>query len=162
MIPELTYVNEMAEWLDTKSRVKLDGLGSKFGPSCLSSHTEQLWYNETVSLWMTIYITEIFQTLPNPHSDAYLLWDPFMSEGSNSRVLLRITVDRGWVMSIKVYSKPPELLESNICLDISIWKRFVLHRNTKHIPINYIYLFIYLSVLTQWAINNFIDITLYI
>ena len=51
------YVTEMAEWLDTMSSVKLGGFWSQFEASCVSSHTEELWCNETVCLWMTyIYI----------------------------------------------------------------------------------------------------------
>ena len=47
----------MSEWLDTKFHVKLDGFRFQFEASCVSSHTEELRYNETVCLWMTyIYI----------------------------------------------------------------------------------------------------------
>ena len=39
------------------SSVKLGGFQSQFEASHMSSHTEMLWYNETVCLWMTnIYI----------------------------------------------------------------------------------------------------------
>ena len=41
---------------DTKSNVKLGGFRSQLQASYVSSHTEELWYNETVSLWMTMYI----------------------------------------------------------------------------------------------------------
>ena len=41
----------MAEQYDTKSNVK-----SQLEVSYMSSHTDELWYNETVCLWMTIYI----------------------------------------------------------------------------------------------------------
>ena len=41
---------------DTKSNVKLGGFRAQFQASYLSSHTEELWYNETVCQWMTIYI----------------------------------------------------------------------------------------------------------
>ena len=41
---------------DTKSNVKLGGFQSQLQASYVSSHTEELWYNETVCLWMTIYI----------------------------------------------------------------------------------------------------------
>ena len=46
----------MAEQYNTKSNVKLGGFQSQFQASYVSSHTEELWYNETVSLYMTIYI----------------------------------------------------------------------------------------------------------
>ena len=47
---------EIAEQLDTKSSVKLGVFRSQLEVSCNSSHTEELWYNQTVCLWMTIFI----------------------------------------------------------------------------------------------------------
>ena len=41
---------------DTKSNVKLGGFQSQLQTSYMSSHTEELWYNKTVCLRMTIYI----------------------------------------------------------------------------------------------------------
>ena len=41
---------EMAEWLDTMSIVKLGGFQSQLEVSCISSYTEELWYNETVCI----------------------------------------------------------------------------------------------------------------
>ena len=38
--------------------VKSAGFRSQLVVSRESSHTEKLWYNETISLWMTIYIYE--------------------------------------------------------------------------------------------------------
>ena len=49
-------VRQQVEWYDTKSNVKLGRFRSQFQASYMSSHTEELWYNETVCLWMTIYI----------------------------------------------------------------------------------------------------------
>ena len=46
----------LAERYDTKSNVKLGGFRSQFQVSFMSSHTEELWYNEKDCLWMTIYI----------------------------------------------------------------------------------------------------------
>ena len=46
----------MAERYDTKSNVKLDGFQSQLETSCVSSHIDELWYNEIVCLQMTIYI----------------------------------------------------------------------------------------------------------
>ena len=46
----------LAEWSDTKSNLKLGGFRSQLQASYVSSHTEELWYNETVCLWKTIYI----------------------------------------------------------------------------------------------------------
>ena len=48
-------VRFLAERSDTKSNVKLGGLRSQLQASYVSSHTKELWYNETVCLWMTIY-----------------------------------------------------------------------------------------------------------
>ena len=50
------YVAEMAEQLDTMSSNKLGRFWSQLEASCMSSHNEELWYNEMVCLWMTIYI----------------------------------------------------------------------------------------------------------
>ena len=49
-------VRLLAERSDTKSNVKLGGFRSQLQASDVSSHNEELWYNETVCLWMTIYI----------------------------------------------------------------------------------------------------------
>ena len=49
-------VHLLAEQSDTKSNVKLGEFQSRLQLSNVSSHTEELWYNETVCLWMTIYI----------------------------------------------------------------------------------------------------------
>ena len=46
----------LAERYDTKSNIKLGGFRSQLQASTMSSHTEELWYNETICLWMTIYI----------------------------------------------------------------------------------------------------------
>ena len=46
----------LAERYDTKSNVKLGGFRSQLHASYVSSHTEELWYNETVCQWMTMYI----------------------------------------------------------------------------------------------------------
>ena len=44
-----------AERYDTKSNVKLGGFQSQLKASCVSSHTNETWFNETLCLWMTIY-----------------------------------------------------------------------------------------------------------
>ena len=49
-------VRLLAERFNTKSNVKLGRLWSQLQASYVSSHTEEWWYNETVCLWMTIYI----------------------------------------------------------------------------------------------------------
>ena len=49
-------VRLLAERYDTKSDVKLGGFRSQLQASYVFSDTEELGYNETVCLWMTIYI----------------------------------------------------------------------------------------------------------
>ena len=46
----------LAKRSDTKSNLKLGGFWSQLQASYVSSHTEKLWYNESVYLWMTIHI----------------------------------------------------------------------------------------------------------
>ena len=46
----------LAERYDTKSNEKFVGFRSQLQASYVSSHTEELWYNETACRWMTIYI----------------------------------------------------------------------------------------------------------
>ena len=48
-------VRLLAERSDTKSNVKLGGFWSQFQVFYVSSHTEELWYNETVFLWIILY-----------------------------------------------------------------------------------------------------------
>ena len=50
----------MAERYDTKSNVKLDGFRSQLQSF---SYTEDLWYNETVWLWLTIYVRKFSKYL---------------------------------------------------------------------------------------------------
>ena len=50
------YVAEMAEQLDTVSTVILGGFRSQIDEFSVSSHTEELWFNERVCLWMTMYV----------------------------------------------------------------------------------------------------------
>ena len=49
-------VRLLAQRYDTKSNEKSGGFRSQLQPSYVSSHVEELWYNETVCLWMTLYI----------------------------------------------------------------------------------------------------------
>ena len=49
-------VRLLAEQYDTKSNVKLGWFQSQLQASYVSNHTEELWDNETVCLWITIYI----------------------------------------------------------------------------------------------------------
>ena len=52
----MTYVIKMAEQINAISSIKLGGFQSQLEASCMSNQTEELWYNETVCLWMTIYV----------------------------------------------------------------------------------------------------------
>ena len=54
--PELTYIVEIAERLDTISSVKLAAIFSQLEASSMFSLNEELCYNEIVCQWMTIYI----------------------------------------------------------------------------------------------------------
>ena len=49
-------VRLLAELSNTKSNEMLGGFRSQLQASFVSSHTEELWYNERVCLLMTIYI----------------------------------------------------------------------------------------------------------
>ena len=42
-----------------KSNVKLGGFQSQLKASCVSNHTDVLWYNETICLYIYIYISSI-------------------------------------------------------------------------------------------------------
>ena len=48
-------VRLLVERYDSKFDVKLGGFQSELQASYVSSHTEELWYNETVCQWITIY-----------------------------------------------------------------------------------------------------------
>ena len=60
-------VRLLAERYDTKSNVRLGGFWSQLQASYVSSHTEELWYNEIVCLWMTVYIYIIFKWIVVEH-----------------------------------------------------------------------------------------------
>ena len=49
-------VRLLAERYDTKSNINLGGFRSQLQASYVYSHTEELWNNEIVRLWITIYI----------------------------------------------------------------------------------------------------------
>ena len=49
-------VRLLAEGYDTKLNVKLGGFRSQLQALNVSSQIEELWYNETVYRWTTIYI----------------------------------------------------------------------------------------------------------
>ena len=55
------YVVKMAERLNTMFSLEFGGFRSQLEASCVSSHPEELWYNETVSLWITyIYLKKAY------------------------------------------------------------------------------------------------------
>ena len=62
-------VRLLAERSDTKCKVKLGVFRSRLQASYVSSHTEELWYNETVYRWMTIYIIEYVESTFIKHID---------------------------------------------------------------------------------------------
>ena len=62
------------ERYDTKSNVKLGGFQSQLEVSCVSSHTEELWYNETVCLCMTIYIRIYIYIYIRIYIYIYIVW----------------------------------------------------------------------------------------
>ena len=43
-------MSPVAEWWDIKSNVNLGRFQFQHEASCVSTHTEELWYNETVCL----------------------------------------------------------------------------------------------------------------
>ena len=49
-------VRMLTERYDNKCNVILSGFRSQLQASYVSSHTEELWFNETVCLWMIVYI----------------------------------------------------------------------------------------------------------
>ena len=49
-------VHLLAERYDTKPNVKLDRFRPQLQESYVSTHIEELTFNETVCIWMTIYI----------------------------------------------------------------------------------------------------------
>ena len=44
----------LAKRYDTKFDINMGGFQSQLKAFCVSSHTDELWYNETVHLWMII------------------------------------------------------------------------------------------------------------
>ena len=65
-------VRLLAKRSDAKSNVKLGRFWSRFQASYMSSHTEELRYNETVRLWMTIYIYIYITSMG--HEKKKILW----------------------------------------------------------------------------------------
>ena len=61
LIPELTLRRRFDLGVCHQPDVKLGGFRSRLGASRVSSHTEELWYDETVCLWMIIYISYIIR-----------------------------------------------------------------------------------------------------
>ena len=70
----------MAERLDTMSSIKLGRFWFQLETSYMSSHTEELWYSETVCLWMTISIyLSIYIYIYIHHQVVLLAQIPFTS-----------------------------------------------------------------------------------
>ena len=60
LIPELTLSHRFGLGVCHQPDIKLRGFQSQFWASYVSSHTEELWYNETVCLWMKTHIYYIY------------------------------------------------------------------------------------------------------
>ena len=57
MLNSFTYIEDAdSSAVRCLTGIKSAGFWSQLEASCVSSHTDELWYNEIVCLWMTIYI----------------------------------------------------------------------------------------------------------
>ena len=135
-------VRLLAERSDTKSNVKLGGFRLQLQASNVSNHAEELWYNETVCLWMTIYL--------------YIYIYIYIYEGSRKKYLLSYI----YIYSIVLVKKRRNslLLSRYICFGsdylctLSKSKRlFVAFRplisaHTHTHTHTYIYIYIYICV----------------
>ena len=67
------------------SIVNLGRFWSQLSSSNVSSHTEELWYNETASQWMTIYMlsSQVLSTLAKELAAATRLMQSFSNELSS-------------------------------------------------------------------------------
>ena len=69
------------EPLDISSSEKLSGFRFSFEASCVTTRTEELWYNETICLWMTIYmLLRGLSTLAEELAAAIRLMQSFSNE----------------------------------------------------------------------------------
>ena len=101
-------VRLLAERSDTKSNVKMVGFRFQLQASYMSSHTEELKYNETVCLWLTIciYIYEVhticFQTF------FVLAFKIVVDSWKFTRLLLYILWDDSflWIAQLYPQSRP--------------------------------------------------------
>ena len=66
----------MTKRIDIKSSVKFGWFWSQLDASCVSVHTEVLWYNETLGLWMTLYKTGFWLYPPESMPDEDYLDNP--------------------------------------------------------------------------------------
>ena len=69
-------VHLLAERSDIKSNVKLGGFRSQLQASNVSSHTEKLGFNETLYLWMPIYIYLCVCVCEGTQGVLVILWNP--------------------------------------------------------------------------------------
>ena len=67
-------IHLFAERYDTKSNIKLCGFLSQLKTSYVSSHTEELSYNETICLWMKMYIYIYVYVHFHPQTDYFIVW----------------------------------------------------------------------------------------
>ena len=126
-------VRLLAERYATKSNEKLGGFWSQLQAFYVSSHTEELWYNKTVCLWMTIYVVhsisfqtffvQSFKIVVDSWKFSmlllYILWDNwpiFMISASNEQLqqqleytLLKPDCQSWWIS--KMQSRCEDILE---------------------------------------------------
>ena len=81
-------VRLLAEQSGSKSNVKLGGFQSQLKASCVSPHTEELWCNETVCLWMRIIMSCYQYGYPWP-SLATLLYRTLLPAGLQDYISYR-------------------------------------------------------------------------
>ena len=90
-------VRLLAERYDTKSNVKLGAFRSQLQVSYVSSHTEELWYNETTCLWKRIYIY------------IYILIDTFFLKVKSIQKIHYTTDPYAFIAPAKMFFTPRDL-----------------------------------------------------
>ena len=114
-------VRLLTKRFDTKSNVKLDRFQSQLHTSYMSSHTEELWYNKTVCLWMTLY-TYIYIYNANLHHN---WWSWFLPTHAIFLIGWRLVLSQAHFLYKLITEEWCSI--ANICMD----KMFILHGNTE-------------------------------
>ena len=100
----------LAERYDTKSNIRLGGFQFQLQASYMSSHTEELWYNETVCGWLSIYIYIYIYTHTHTHTGPLVSWVESSLIGQET-----------WVQSqVKSYQRLKKWYMMTPCLTLSI------------------------------------------